>query len=259
MMYRAMAIAPLLLALAAAACPGEGPGPYLEPGVEAALAAAGELRESLPRGAVPRRIPPVPWRGQILEQVRALEPTVGVEVLLLHEGPAPDTPEARLEFYNLIHAASRMKGLQYYSASRKRMRTLFAESYTVDGPESRRRIPDPLSAGPIPAEDTGYQFQEDLTFGANIYRSDYYYDDGVFAVRLVNLTPMRYFGITMVQPGESLTWIVVAPAGGKLLFYGLGCAHSLNPLGLAKTREDSFYNRLKAFYGWFTGQLAREP
>jgi hypothetical protein len=41
-----------------------------------------------------------------------------------------------------------------------------------------------------------------------------------------------------------------------MLFYGAVGAHTMSLLGLARSREDSFYNRLKAIYGWFTDRMA---
>jgi hypothetical protein len=59
----------------------------------------------------------------------------------------------------------------------------------------------------------------------------------------------------MVQPTQSLTWLVLIPHEGNLLFYGLACARTASLLGLEKTREDSFYNRLKAIYGWYATEI----
>jgi hypothetical protein len=234
----------------------EAQAPYLEPATQRALAAAGELRGSLSSGAAPQLLPLLPRRGQILQEVQALQLTVGVEILAIHQGTgaALDTPEAKRELYNLMHAMSGMKGLEYYSASRRRMRTLFADSYTLDDPVNRRPVPDRVFRGEIPAEDLAYLYQEDLTFGGTVYRVEYFFEDGVLSLHTSNLTPMRYLGIPMIREGQSLTWICLVPFGGKILFYGLTGGKTLSFLGLekSKSREDSFYYRLKAIYGWYT-------
>jgi hypothetical protein len=255
---RIMTIAPVFLALALAVSADDLLSSYLGPQTAAALRSAEEIRGSFGGDAPPRFVPQVPRRADILESVRALGPTLGVEVLAVFAGDAPlDTPEARLELYNLLNAVSRMKGLQYYSASRRRLRTLFAESYTIDDPVSRNRIPDPVFSGAIPPENRAYLFQEDLTFGATVYRSAYYYDEQTLSLHTSNLTTMRYLGIPMIKEGASLTWIVLAPLEGKLLFYGLTCGKTASLLGLekSKAREDSFYYRLKAIFGWYTAEI----
>jgi hypothetical protein len=253
---RSVAIA--LLAAVGAASPG-AQGSYLEPAALQALEAAGELRSSLASGAEPRLLPPLPRRAQILEEVRALRMTVGVELLAIYPGTgAPlDTPEGVRRLYNLMHAASRMKGLEYFSASRQRMRTLFAESYAIDDPVSRRPIPDRVFPGEIPPVFQAYTYQQDLTFGGTVYRVDYYCEDGVLSLRSSNLTPMRYLGFPMIREEQSLTWVCLVPFGSRILFYGLSGGHTVSFLGLekSKAREESFYNRLKAIFGWYTREL----
>jgi hypothetical protein len=233
--------------------------PRLEPATAQALEAAGELRSSLAGGAVPRLLPQMPRRAQILEEVRALGLTAGVEMLSVYPGTgAPlDTPEGLHELYNLMHAVSRMKGLEYYSASRKHMRTLFAESYFIDDPTTRQPLPDRAFEGEIPPVDRAYLYQHDLTFGETVYRAEYYFEDGVLSLHTSNLTVMRYLGLPMIREGDSLSWICLVPFGSRILFYGLTGAKTMKFLGLekSKAREESFYNRLKAIYGWYTRQL----
>ncbi len=233
--------------------------PRLEPVTAQELEAAGELRSSLADGASPRLLPQLPRRAQILEEVHARGLTVGVEMLSIYPGTgAPlDTPEGLHELYNLLHAVSGMKGLEYYSASRKRMRTLFAESYTIDDPVNRRRVPDRVFEGEIPAVDRAYLYQEDLTFGETVYSAEFHFDDGVLSLHTSNLTAMRYLGLPMIREGDSLTWICLIPYGSRILFYGLTGGKPMKFLGLekSKAREESFYNRLKAIYGWYTREL----
>ncbi len=256
-------MSPRILAIALLAATGlhglQAQAPRLEPATAQALEAAGELRSSLGDGAEPRLLPQMPRRAQILEGVRALELTAGVEVLFVYPGTGVplDTPEALRELYNLMHAVSRMKGLEYFSASRQRMRTLFAESYLIDDPVARRPLPDPVFSGEIPQMERVYLFQRDLTFGGNVYQADYYFEDGVLSLHTSNLTDMRYLGLLMIREGDSVTWICLIPYGSRILFYGLAGARVKKFLGLEKSqaREESFYNRLKAIYGWYTRQL----
>ena len=261
MSLRTLAIAPLLAVCALCAEGQDLPAPFLESSTLELLQSQGELRSSLGDGAVPRLAPRIPRRAQIVDQVRLLDPTVGVEVLAIYPGSGVprDTPEALLELYNLMHAVSRMKGLEYYSASRKRMRTLFSQSYVIDEPSSRKPVPDRIFTGEIPTEEQTYIFQEDLTFGGNAYSADYFRDGQVLSLRTNNLTPMRYLGIPLVRERESLTWICLIPFGDGILFYGLACARSGRFLGLEKStaREESFYHRLKALYRWYTEALGR--
>lgn len=234
--------------------------PYVVPDLLQKLQAGTELRHSIGPRSPPQLLPALSFRERILQETAALGPTIGTEVLLLRAGSlwSLDSGASLLKLYNLLRSISRMKGIEYYSASRRRMRTLFAESYAIDGPVKRQRVPDPL-VEEIPPSATLYVFQQDLTFGSNTYRSEYLYDEqeGVLALRNENLTPMRYLGMTMVKPAQNLTWLVLIPYEGNLLFYGLACARAVSFFGLEKTKEDSFYNRLKAIYGWYAAEVGK--
>jgi hypothetical protein len=216
----------------------------------------GELRNSLHRDNAPQLIPDVAERPEIESRIRELGLTVGTEVLSVYKNEAADfdSYESRLRIYNILLSMSTMKGTQYYSASRERMRTLFAESYVVDGADTQNRLPDPV-VREIPPVSKLTVLQEDLTFGENLYAMELRYSGELFLLDNTNLTTMNYLFFPMVRPGNSVTVILLIPAGEQLLFYGAIGAHTVRLLGLARSREDSFYNRLKAIYGWFTQRV----
>ena len=248
----------LLLLLFPGLCPADTviasllPAPLYE-----RLLREGELRNSLHGDSPPQLVPDVAERWEIESRIRELGLTVGTEVLSVYRNESVDfdSPESRLRIYNILLSMSTMKGTQYYSASRERMRTLFAESYVVDGPNRQNRLPDPV-VQEIPPTSKLTVLQEDLTFGENLYSMEFRYSGELFLLDMTNLTTMHYFFFPMVRPGNSVTLILLIPAGEELLFYGAVGAHTMRLLGLARSREDSFYNRLKAIYGWFTQRMA---
>jgi hypothetical protein len=255
---RKLACTTIVLLLSAALCPADSTvDTLLPPQLYNRLLSEGELRNSLHRDSPPQLIPDVAARREIEGRIRELELTVGTEVLSVYTNEAVDfdSPESRLRIYNILRSLSTMKGIQYYSASRERMRTLFAESYVVDGPDGEQRLLDPV-VQEIPAYSKLYMLQEDLTFGENIYATEFRYSAETFLLDSTNLTTMHYFLFPMVRPENSVTLILLIPAGDKILFYGAVGAHTMRLLGLARSREDSFYNRLKAIYGWFTQRMS---
>ena len=255
---RSLAILAFLLLRLGSALAQESFSPYLAAETLAKLLNGSELRRSVGSGRTPELLPAIPLRERILRETASLGPTIGAEVLLLHSVNSAELESgpALLKLYNLLRSVSRMKGIEYYSMSWKRMRTLFLESYAVDDPIVRNRLPDPL-VEEIPPSAFLYILQKDLNFGQNLYRSEYLYEEGILALRNENLTPMRYLGMTLIPPMQSLTWLVLIPHGGDLLFYGLSCARTGRFLGLEKNAQDSFYNRLKAIYGWFTAEVEK--
>lgn len=247
-----------LLLLSAALCPADSSVEILLPQqLYSRLVSEGELRNSLHGDGPPQLIPAVSVRGEIETRIGEMELTVGTEVLSVYRNEAVDfdSPESRLRIYNILRSMSTMEGIEYYSASRERMRTLFAESYVVEGPDGEKRLPDPV-VREIPAYSKLYVLQEDLTFGENIYATEFRYSGDYFLLDSTNLTTMHYLFFPMVKPENSVTLILLIPAGEEVLFYGAVGAHTMRLLGLARSREDSFYNRLKAIYGWFSQRLS---
>jgi len=246
-----------LLLLSSGLCPADSAvEPLLQPQLYNRLLTEGELRNSLHGDSPPQLIPDVPARKAIEARIRELELSVGTEVLSVYTNEAADfdSAESRLRIYNILRSISTMQGIQYYSASRERLRTLFAESYVVDGPDGEKRLPDPV-VREIPPHSRLYVLQEDLTFGKNLYAMEFRYSGDYFLMDSTNLTTMHYFFFPMVRPENSVTLILLIPAGEQLLFYGAVGARTMRLLGLERSREDSFYNRLKAIYGWFTERV----
>jgi hypothetical protein len=220
------------------------------------LTLEGELRNSLSEASPLQLIPEVSIRPEIEERINELDLSVGTEVLTLYRNEAIDfdAESSRIKIYNILRSISTMEGIEYYSASRKRMRTLFAQSYVIDEPDKQERIPDPVVTA-IPTHSRLYILQEDLTFGENVYFSEYRYSGQYFLLTNRNMTTMRYFLLPMVKPEQSVTYVILIPAGKEILFYGAAGAHTVSFFGLQRRREDSFYNRLKAIYGWFTERV----
>ncbi len=256
-----IAASTLLLLLAALGATAAGADPALETlvGKPAAveLASGGELRNDIWQHSDLSLLPRVDREEELRAEVRALAPTLGVEVLLYRTtGSDMRTPEARLLMYNLLRGVSTMQGIEYYSESRGRMRTLFAQSYVVSGLAERTPLPDPLVRR-IPPVSALTMYQRDLTFGGNVYRSEYRCDGRTIELQTRNLTTMRYLIFPLVQPGGSLNLFVIVPQEDGVLFYGLSSVRSGGFLGLERSKVDSFYNRLKAVYGWFVSGLEK--
>ncbi len=152
-----------------------------------------------------------------------------------------------------------MEGLEYYSASRERMRIFYEESYVVDGPERRNRISDPFVTE-VPREDRIYAFQKDSSFGENVQKIDYLRSDGEILLSMENTTTMVYKFVPLVTPGNLKTFILIRPDSdeGVIEFYGNLGIRVPALFGLQERARDSFYNRVVALYGWFVRELTAE-
>lgn len=139
---------------------------------------------------------------------------------------------------------SAMKGLEYYSVSRKRMEVLIQESSLVPG-----------NKGP---KGEAVVFQKDNTFGGNhYYVSTTQPRPGLTTMTMENQETMYWGLVPLVSPGNFRMGLQVRVLEEGILIYGLSTVRTLGLFGLERAKEDSFYNRLKAFSSWLEKQLVK--
>jgi hypothetical protein len=193
-----------------------------------------------------------------------LEPGLFVESLYRYEkpagvdgsGPRRWTDNERTRLYNEATALSTLTGIQYYSASRKTMRVFYEYSRVIDGPDTKRALPDPVFSA-VPGELRLYARQRDLTFGDNIYQYDYLaFDDALIFVQR-NLTAMNAGIIPAVGKDKLRSVVAVIDAGDSLLIYAASMAKAVSLPGLGERIGNSFTNRAEAVLKWFAGRADR--
>jgi hypothetical protein len=228
------------------------------------LIASGELAYAIESGAEPSvRLAPS-FAAEILADIQSLEPTIGVEVLFLADAPEGAAPNGAApngarridaELMTTLHAVGTMAGIEYYSASRGRMRTLFHESFIVDSPEDLRPRPDPVIES-VESSSRIYVYQRDSSFGRNVLEVTYTVDGDAVRMRMRNLTRMNYQGIVpAVGENDLVLNIVVHLLGERLLFYGNSAARPTSLFGMEARVQESFQNRLVAIYRWFLNNV----
>jgi hypothetical protein len=150
-----------------------------------------------------------------------------------------------------------MQGVTYFSVSRGKQEVLFAQSYAISSPSTRRRMPDP-SAAALAADSLFYTFQEDHSFGKNVYEERFTFPGDHIGVKIENLTTISLVFIPIIGPRSFVVRIVIVPVGRDLLFYGAAALRSSMPLGDRRSREESLVNRLAAMTDWLQRQLAAQ-
>lgn len=187
-----------------------------------------------------------------------LEPSTLVETLHLYKKPPEAARPAwsaaeEAGIYNRMLALSSLAGLQYYSASRGAMRTFYASSSVIDGPDAKNPLPDPVFSAPQKAL-TIYARQKDLTFGDNIYQYDYYSaPSGLFFIQR-NLTMLTAGIIPAVGKEKFRSAVAVLDAGSYLLVYAALMAKAVSLPGMNERVSNSFTNRAEAVINWFSAQ-----
>jgi hypothetical protein len=234
---------------------------------KAAALYSGPITEVQLRNPNPLLLPQHEYLQRLVaETMNGWGPNLLVETLYLYRKPqtASNDGEAlhnaawsdaeRTGLFNQLNALSTLSGIEYYSASRRAMRTFYESSQVIDGPDSKRPLPDPVYATALPASVSLYARQKDLTFGDNIYRYDYRTTtDAVFFVQ-ENLNAMTIGIIPAVGKNKFRTVLAVIDCGDTLLIYAAAMAKSASLPGLGERIGNSFTNRAEAILKWFTGR-----
>lgn len=153
----------------------------------------------------------------------------------------------------IVRSVSKMKGMQYYSNSKKRYETLYSESYRVDNPENCNPVADDLADSSDGKQI--YIFQNEHTFGKAVYRVRYRENSKVISMKLNNVSNM-YYGIIKAVDVDKCRIVVniVDDGDGYFIYLGMRVDCSL-PGFLEGKMTQSFQARLDALYNWITLQF----
>jgi len=212
----------------------------------------GELSHMIEPEEGPRLVPGADFDTAVTDDLDAVGYSIGVEVLHIMPGDYENFDVAAAA--NLLLELSTLEGLEYYSASRERMRTLFVQSYAIDDAEHGNRIPDPAVSS-VPARGELFMFQEDMTFGKNRLKVDYAITPSTIHMITENITTFSWGPLPLIKPGNLRLHALVYKGKGFVLYYGNFGAKALSISVLEKRIYNSFYNRLAALYGWFERKL----
>ena len=244
----------VLLALIEAAAWAAPLNTLLSPDVAAELERSGTVRRVF-RGLDGLALfPRLPMAAEAGRRIAALDPTIGVEMLTAYKPPAGPSGGDPKTIYNALHSVSTLKGIEYFSASRGRLRTFFYDAAFVDAADSDVRLPDPVRAA-APGDGLVERLHavfEDSTFGR--YAADVSYESRAshFSLSFENAGPIRKMLVPVVSSGQLVSTVVVIPADDRIVLYAFSCVRAFNLFGMVERRgEDSFTNRLVALLSWF--------
>jgi hypothetical protein len=203
-------------------------------------------------------------RQNVMGIMNTLKPNILVEALYLYAKPAKSKTDSgiwnekqRIIVFNQMTAISTLTGIQYYSSSRKAMRTFYEYSGIIDGPVTKKPLSDPVFTKP-PAALTVFARQKDLTFGDNIYRYEYINTADVILFTQENITALNYGIIPVIGKSNLRSVMAVVDGGEFILVYAASMAKAASVPGFSGKISDSFSNRSKAIIRWFSAKLDRE-
>lgn len=177
------------------------------------------------------------------------EPVFVSESLFLIDKPG-DSEELDIELISrIMRSISSMEGIEYYSNSDKKMKTLYHQSYTVDNTKDGNRIPDKTE---VPADNLSiYAFQEDGSFGENYYRIDYRQRGNEVSMVIRLQDSLKYGIITAVKANNLVFNIDVLDKGQYLVMY-IGAKVRFPAMSFLENKlNKSFGARIEALHDWF--------
>ena len=196
--------------------------------------------------------PGTEYQAKITADLQAIDYSVGVEVVRIIPGAFSDL--SPVDLANMLLELSTLAGLEYYSGSKGKMRTLFEQSYVVDNEADRNRIDDP-SVDAVPADGNATVFQEDSVFGKNVSAIDYEVTGSTIHMVTTNLTTFSIGFVPIIRPERLRLHVLIYRADDYLIYYGNFAARALRVSSIEDRIHNSFYNRLVALYGWFEAKL----
>lgn len=182
-----------------------------------------------------------------------------IETLYLYKKPAAKQGVAGKETQSIsaiLRSLSHLQGIEYYSTSRKKMRTLYEKSYVVESLQNKKRIADPISGSADGMTLT--VVQKDLTFGEYTYEYRYRQNEDSVAFFSRNIEPMNYSIIKMIDKNNLHIALVVQDLGDYLLIYGSTRVNFLALPGLEDKINSSFSTRADAMYKWFINEYEKQ-
>ncbi len=191
-------------------------------------------------------IPDCEYKNQILNDrvAKTNVPFVGEQLYVVRKNGNFDIKEAA----RIFTSVSEMKGMEYYSTTRKK----YAELYKTAGFVKSLEEPEFVNDYKLSECDrkTFYALLDDKSFGKNIYRLDYRQNENTLFVRLSNADPMGIGSIKAVRPYNMVMNILLVDEGDQLEIY-LGTDVNMKKIpGMKKQISDSLVSRMDAIYKW---------
>lgn len=209
------------------------------------------FRSVYKENTIPQFVPLFTISQTFAENWNKGNPVFLMEALYLHKKIQGDIKDVE-KISHIFRSISKLEGLQYYSTSRKKMRTLYEASYAIEDPKTEKQIPDPIDN---PATDFSiYVLQKDSTFGKNIYRCRFCVDTDSAGFMSTNVDILKYSIFKAIDPENLEISVAVTDLGGYLLIYMLTRANFNVPSAFRNRVQNSFRTRGEAAYGWFIRQ-----
>ncbi len=213
----------------------------------------GKLTLFLKEGQLPVFLPDISEKSRMENEIEKSSFNTGIETLFLHR--EKKYQKSIKEYFDVLTDVRTLEGIEYYSHSREKYRTLFAEAYPVKGTDRNDTAEKPVFNENI----RNYSFNcytRDLSFGRNYYRLDYTVSDNYLVMEMTNIDDMRYKIIPAIGKGDLTFYLVIMADGDDLAIYCSGICSHANAGFLEKKIRNSIHSRVEALYDWFIDNIS---
>ncbi len=198
-----------------------------------------------------------------IDYILSLEKGFGVAVGSLVPYPegwkSMSAEERKLVLYNSLLKVSTQKGLSYIShRAGDKEKTLFEDSYMLSSDNRKDRMDDPAVTS-VPAYAEYYAYQDDTSFGGNVYSVTYTASGGEIFMDIRNNNDLHLMGINIVKKGKVNMSLDIVETDEGIYVYALASVKDKNPkmtiVFYTVDLELSFYNRMVALSKWFRSTI----
>lgn len=174
--------------------------------------------------------------------------------LLIHARGNFHANLSALQLADTLAALHRLVGLQYYSRTEKKMKTLFKASAVVPFPASNQASPSPAFRA-LPIDTSFYFFQIDNRLGKVTYRADLRAGKNHVTFFIYNVSPVSKWGLQIAEIGDFLVLIELQRLGDEWRFSGWQWTHPKGGLLGILVHEDSLVHRFRAVAGFYLNAM----
>lgn len=155
----------------------------------------------------------------------------------------------------IVRSISKMKGMMYYSNTRKRYEVLYKDAYRCDTKVSSSHPPKTFDDVEGKEGNTVYAMLDEHTFGKAYYNIDYRKDTDCVALKMQNETNLSYGIIKAVKPRDFKMAVIAVDAGDGYFFYVAMAADFMQMSFLEGKMNRSFTARIRAVKDFIVEQF----
>lgn len=153
----------------------------------------------------------------------------------------------------IVRSVSKMKGMEYYSNTRKKWEVLYTDAYRVESADSTAAISDDLTGSSD--GKTSYALLDEHTLGKSVYKTSYHENAKMVVMEMKNVTPMNYGIIKLIEPEKCKIAVALIDDGdGYFVYIGMQ-SDFMQMAAFEKKINASFQARLDAIFNWITLQF----